>query len=209
MTVECTVVVFFFIVDLLSAAQHVSPEESKTTFFGIVFWLNPQCKTHFARLRNKNQSYYHFSLQQAFLHSPFILTKLHRRGMKVNKIILSSQKPKTSLLEKKESAETQGALTCQTAEGWEVFKRAVCQQKQLVSVWTLCWRSAPRQCTDEEHRTTKCQLYLTANSFLWSGTEYMKRISLLRCVWQRSLVFSTVKNIPDDHPCFNPGSEQS
>lgn len=107
------------------------------------------------------------------------------------------------------SAETQDAVPCQT-ERWEVFKRAVCQLKQLVSVWT---RSAQeehiRQCTDEQRHMTKCQIYLTANSFLWSGTEYMKRISLLQCVWQWSLVFSIVKHVPDDHPCVNPDSEQS
>lgn len=94
-------------------------------------------------------------------------------------------------------------------ERWEVFKGAGGQLKQLVSVWTHSVQEHIRQCTAVQHHMSKCQIYLTANSFLWSGTEYMKRISLLQCVWQRSLVFSIVKHVPDDHPCVNPDSEQS
>lgn len=169
-------------------------QRGATTFLGIMFWINPQCKTHFARLRNKNQSYYHFSLRQAFLDSPFLLIKFHRRGVKVNKIILSSQKPKTSLLEKKKSAETQGALTCQTAERWEVFKRAVCQQKQLVSVWTLCWRSAPRQCTDEEHRMTVSNLLNTEFLSLEWNWIYEKDLFASMCVTEESGVFHCQKH---------------
>lgn len=94
--------------------------------------------------------------------------------------------------------------------GGRSLKRTVCQLKTLVSAWIHSVQEEHiRQCTEEQLHMTKCQVYLTANSFLWSGTEYMKRISLLQCVWQRSLVFSTVKHVPDDHPCVNPDSEQS
>lgn len=103
-----------------------------------------------------------------------------------------------------------GVLSCKTAERWEVFKRAVCQLKQLVSVWTHSVQEEHiKQCTDDQRHMTKCQIYLTAEPPLWSGTEYLRRIFLLQCVWQRSLVFSIVKHVPDDHPCVKPDSEQS
>lgn len=80
------------------------------------------------------------------------------------------------LRREKKSVGTQGARTCQTDERWEVFKRALCQQKQLVCVWTRCWRNVLGNALTENTTRTKCQIYLTANSFLWSGTEYVKRI---------------------------------
>ena len=112
----------------------------------------------------------------------FVITHLQRAG----RCILSSRREGRSL------------------------KRAHCQLRQSVLVWTHSVQEEHiRQCFEEQHHMTRCQIYLTANSFLWSGTEYMKRISLLQCVWQRSLVFSIVKHVPDDHPCVHPDSEQN
>lgn len=92
--------------------------------------------------------------------------------------------------------------------GGRSLKRAVCQARQLV--WTHSVQEEHNgQCFEEQRHMTKCQIYLTANSFPWSETEYMRRISLLQCVWQRTLVFSIIKHVPDDHPCVYPDSEQS